>query len=211
MRFVPPALALLTAALLPTPADAQPSDEAAALATIRASGGQVLEIAQTDKRLDVAFHLGGKEVSLDALRALATVKGRLAHLNLRGTNLNDSLAAELRPLTELTRLHLEKTAITDAALSSLAEMKKLEYLNLYGTAVTDAGLDALTGLTSLQQLYLWETKVTPAGAAALKAKLPGVRIYGLPEPPPKRWPVEADRPKPPEPPKAEAKKEEAKK
>ena len=198
-------------AVVPLSASAQPPEDQAAVAKVREAGGQVLAIAQTDDRLDVAFHLGGKEVTPDALKSLAAVKGKLAQLNLRGTNLNDALAADLKPLTELTRLHLEKTAITDAALPHLSEMKKLEYLNLYGTNVTDAGLSSLAGLTGLKQLYVWETKVTPAGVAALRAQIPGLRVYGLPEPPPKRWPIEADRPKPPEPPKAEEKKDEPKK
>ncbi|HEX6987706.1 MAG TPA: hypothetical protein VF170_20165 [Planctomycetaceae bacterium] len=187
-RFSP----LLAAALLALPAvtSSQEPQDAAAIQAIRQSGGQVLELAQNDPRLDVAFHLSNVELTPEHLKALEGVKGRITHLNVRGTNLNDDLAQYLKPLTELTRLHLERTAISDAALANLAGMQKLEYLNVYGTNVTDAGLEHLGGLSGLKKLYVWETKVTLDGVRKLKQRLPELQIIGGPEEPKPATPQE---------------------
>jgi hypothetical protein len=188
----------LVALVTVAPGNAQDPNDAAAVEAVRRAGGQVLEIAQNDPRLDVAFHLSNVELTPEILNTLEGIKGRAAHLNLRGTNLNDELSQHLKPLTELTRLHLEKTAITDAALPNLAGMKKLEYLNLYGTNVTDAGLDSLGELAALKKLFVWETKVTLAGVHKLRAKLPELQIIGGPEEPKPakpQEPVEAAKPK----------------
>jgi hypothetical protein len=187
----------LVALLVVAPGQAQDTNDAAAVEAVRRTGGQVLEIAQNDPRLDVAFHLSNVELTPEILKSLDGIKGRLAHLNLRGTNLNDDLSQHLKPLTELTRLHLEKTAITDAALPNLAGMKKLEYLNLYGTNITDAGLDSLGELTALKKLFVWETKVTLDGVRKLRERLPEVEIVGGPEEPKPATPKEAvEAPKP---------------
>lgn len=199
-RFVLRCCLALCAAFAITPAFSQEAQDAAAVNAVRQTGGQVLEVAQNDPRLDVAFHLSNVELTPDILKTLEGVKGRLAHLNLRGTNLNDEMSQALKPLTELTRLHLEKTAITDAALPHLAEMQKLEYLNLYGTNITDAGLDALGGLKSLKKVFVWETKVTLDGVRKLRAALPELQIIGGPEEPKPSGPKEAvEAPKPAKP------------
>lgn len=188
-------------ALLVSPATvlAQEAQDTAAVDAVRKAGAQVLELAQGDPRLDVAFHLSNVELTADRLKSLDAVKDRLVHLNLRGTNLNDELAASLAPLTELIRLHLEKTAITDAGLSHLVGLQKLEYLNLYGTGITDAGLEHVANLKNLKKLFVWETKVTLDGVKSLKAKLPELQIIGGPEEPkpavPKE-PVVAPKPAP---------------
>lgn len=171
----------------------EPQDQAAVQA-VRESGGQVLELAQNDPRLDVAFHLSNVELRPEIMNSLEGIKGRLAHLNLRGTNLNDELAQYLKPLTELERLHLEKTAVSDAALANLKDMQKLSYLNLYGTGITDAGLGQLTSLKGLKKLYVWETKVTLDGVRTLKSQLPELEIIGGPEEPKPFQPAEAPRP-----------------
>jgi len=197
-RLVRSSAIALVALVAAASGQAQDSNDAAAVEAVRRAGGQVLEIAQNDPRLDVAFHLSNVELTPEILKTLEGVKGRLAYLNLRGTNLNDELSQYLKPLTELTRLHLEKTAITDAALPNLAGMKKLEYLNLYGANITDAGLDALGELSALKKLFVWQTKVTLDGVHKLQAKLPELEIIGGPEEPkpakPKE-PVEAAKPK----------------
>ena len=177
------AASLAAALLFPALLIAQNPQEDAALQAVRQAGGQALELAQNDPRLDVAFHLSNAQLTPDHLKPLAALKARVVHLNLRGTNLNDDLAQHLVPLTELTRLHLEKTAVTDAGLPHLAGLTKLEYLNLYGTALTDAGLEHLGGLTGLKKLYVWETKVTLDGVRKLKARLPELQIIGGPEEP----------------------------
>lgn len=180
MRFAPVAALLLFA---PAALLAQNPQDDAAIAAVRKSGGQVLEVAQNDPHLDVAFHLSNVQLTPEILKGLEPLKGRIVQLNLRGTNLNDDLSQYLKPLTELVRLHLEKTAVTDAGLTNVAGLTKLEYLNVYGDNVTDAGLEHLGGLTNLKKLYVWETKVSLDGVHKLKAKLPQVEVIGGPEEP----------------------------
>lgn len=203
--FLPFALvALMAAVCVAEEEDAKPAArteaEVAAINAIRAAGAHVLEVAQNDPHLEVAFHLqadGFKDEYLEQVKAL---KGSVVYLNLRGTKVSDAATAQLGELAELTHLHLEKTAITDAALANLKNLQKLEYLNLYGTAITDAGLEHVAALKNLKRLYLWQTKVTDAGVEKLKQALPELKIdRGL------------DEPKKEEPKKEEEKKEEPKK
>ncbi len=150
--------------------------EQQAIAKIREMGGQVLEIAQNDKHLDVGFHLvQDKKVTDEALTPLKDLT-RMVNLNLRGTEVTDAGLVNIEKQTTLVRLHLEKTKITDAGLERLKGLVNLEYLNLYGTEVTDAGLAHLEGLTKLKSLYLWQTKVTDAGVEKLQKALPNLKI-----------------------------------
>ena len=149
--------------------------EKAAIAQIKKSGGQVMELAQNDARLDVAFHLADGKITdaeLAPLEGLPTV----AQLNLRGREITNAGLVYLKNLKGLMRLHLEKTKVTDDGLQQLSGLENLEYLNLYGTEVTDAGLKHLEGLKKLRKLYLWQTKVTDAGVAALKGAVPEIQI-----------------------------------
>lgn len=146
-----------------------------AIADVRKLGGHVMELAQNDSRLEVAFHLTDGKVTDEHLVPLKELKP-LVHLNLRGTEVTDAGLANIAGLTSLTRLHLERTKITDAGLEHLKGLTNLEYLNLYGTEVTDAGLAHLEGLKKLRRLYLWETKVTDAGVEKLKQAVPEVNI-----------------------------------
>ncbi len=155
----------------PMPTEAEKN----ATAAIKKLGGQVLELAQNDNRLDVAFHLADGKIT-DAEVALVKNLPKTAQLNLRGTEVTDAGLANLKDLKGLVRLHLEKTKITDAGLEHLKGLENLEYLNLYGTPVTDAGLKHLEGLKKLRRLYLWQAPVTDAGVAALKAAVPELQI-----------------------------------
>ncbi len=149
--------------------------ETTAIAAIRKSGGQVMELAQNDSHLDVAFHLADGKITDDQLAPLASLP-QVAQLNLRGREITNAGLAHLKNLKGLVRLHLEKTKITDDGLSQLAGLENLEYLNLYGTEVTDAGLKQLEGLKKLKKLYLWQTKVTDAGVSGIKTALPELQI-----------------------------------
>lgn len=172
--------------------------EKAAIAQIRKSGGQVMELAQNDSRLDVAFHLADGKITDEQLVPLKDLP-QLAQLNLRGREITNAGLVNLKNLKGLQKLHLEKTKITDEGLEQLKGLESLEYLNLYGTEITDAGLKHLEGLKKLRKLYLWQTKVTDAGVAALKTAIPEIQIVLGVEPP-----------KPAEPKKEEEKKEEKK-
>lgn len=164
-------------------ADKQPLTEAetAAIAEIKKSGGQVMELAQNDSRLDVAFHLADGKITDDQLVPLKNLP-RLAQLNLRGREITNAGLVNLKDLKGLVKLHLEKTKVTDDGLKNLVGLENLEYLNLYGTEVTDAGLKHLEGLKKLRKLYLWQTQVTDGGVAALKAAVPELQIVRGVEP-----------------------------
>lgn len=188
-------ISLAVAADKPVLSDA----EKGAIAEIQKSGGQVMELAQNDARLDVAFHLADGKITDEQLAPLAKLP-QLAQLNLRGREITNAGLVYLKDLKGLVRLHLEKTKVTDDGLQSLKGLENLEYLNLYGTEVTDAGLKHLEGLKKLRKLYLWQTKVTDAGVDGLKAAIPEVQIVRGVEP---AKPAEEKKP---EEPKAEEKK-----
>lgn len=149
--------------------------EKKAIAKIRECGALVLEIAQNDNRLDVSFLTAQGKVTNELLTPLKDLT-RLAHLNLRGTEITDEGLATIAKQKTLVRLHLEKTKVTDKALEQLKGLENLEYLNVYGTEVTDAGLAHLEGLKKLKSLYLWQTKVTDEGVKKLQAALPELKI-----------------------------------
>lgn len=147
----------------------------AVIAKIEKSGGSVRQIAMSDPRLEIDFHLTGASVTDAALVPLAGVKG-VVELNLGKTSVTDAGLVHIKGLTDLTTLHLEGTKITDKGLVNLKGLKNLTYLNVYNTAVTDEGLNQLAGLANLKQLYVWQTKVTKAGADKLKTALPKVEV-----------------------------------
>jgi hypothetical protein len=149
--------------------------EADAIAKLRGAGALVLEIAQNDNRLEVSFLSAQGKVTNETVAPVQFLT-RLAHLNLRGAEVNDEAVALLAKQATLVRLHLEKTKVTDKGLESLKGLANLEYLNLYGTETTDAGLVHLEGLAKLKTLYLWETKVTDEGVKKLQEKLPMLKI-----------------------------------
>jgi hypothetical protein len=149
--------------------------ETDAIASIQEKGGLVLEVAQNDPSLDVAFHLASKPAEDGDLAPLEQLTN-VVNLNLRKAAITDAGMAHLKGLKTLQRLHLEKTAITDAGLEHLQDLTSLVYLNLYETAVSDAGLQHLKGLSKLRKLFVWKTKVTQAGVDGLRKSLPELEV-----------------------------------
>ena len=147
----------------------------AAVEKIRESGGAVLEVAQNDNRLNVAFHLSTEEIGNEQL-ALVKDLGFIVSLNMRGTVVDDKGVANLAGCSGLQRLHLEKTKVTDAAVKHLAPLSGLVYLNIYGTEITDAAIDDIAALKGLKKVFIWETKITIDGVAKLKEKRPDLQI-----------------------------------
>ena len=88
------------------------------IAQIEEAGASVLEVAQNDNRLNVAFHLASGEIGNEQIASVKDL-GFILSLNLRGTKLNDEGVASLGGLKGLERLHLEKTELTDAGLKHL--------------------------------------------------------------------------------------------
>ncbi len=140
-----------------------------AIAAVKKAGGSVLQVAQNDHRLDIAFHLADGKIGDDQVATVKPLGNIIYSLNLRGTEVTDKGLEQLKDLKSLVRLHLERSKITDAGLAHLAGLENLEYLNLYGVEVTDAGVQSLAGLKKLKRLYVWQTKVTEEGQAKFKA------------------------------------------
>ena len=80
--------------------------EKAAVAAIKKFGGSVLEVAQNDGRLDVAYHLADGKIGDKQLEPLKAIK-HIHSLNLRGTEVTDAGLASIAGLGGLERLHLE--------------------------------------------------------------------------------------------------------
>ncbi len=140
-----------------------------AIAAVKKAGGSVLQVAQNDNRLDIAFHLADGKIGDEQVASVKPLGNIIYSLNLRGTEITDKGLEQLKDLKSLVRLHLERTKITDAGLANLAALENLEYLNLYGVEVTDAGVQSLAGLKKLKRIYVWQTKVTEEGQAKFKA------------------------------------------
>ena len=169
------AIVLLSASVSALGETEKSQAETDAIAGIQEKGGLVLEVAQNDPSLDVAFHLASKPAEDGDLAPLEQLTN-VINLNLRKTAVTDAGLAHLKGLKTLQRLHLEKTAITDAGLEQLKDLTNLVYLNLYETAVSDAGLQHLKGLSKLRKLFVWKTKVTQAGVDALRKSLPELDV-----------------------------------
>jgi mono/diheme cytochrome c family protein len=167
-----------------------PKPDPKAIAKLEAAGGRVMEIAQTDDRLDISFHLGGNAITDAVIAPLAQLK-RVLKLDLGFTGVTDAGLAHVRGLTGLTHLHLEGTKVTDRGMTVVATLKNLEYLNLYSTAITDAGLSPLSKLPKLKSLYLWQSKATQEGVKKLKEALPKTEVvmgWDQPAPAPVKTP-----------------------
>ena len=169
------AIVLLSASITAPGETERSQAETDAIASIQEKGGLVLEVAQNDPSLDIAFHLASEPAGDGDLAPLEQLTN-VVNLNLRKTSVTDAGLAHLKGLKTLQRLHLEKTAITDAGLEHLKGLSNLVYLNLYETAVSDAGLQHLKGLSQLRKLFVWKTKVTQAGVDGLRKSLPELDV-----------------------------------
>ena len=148
------------------------------VAKIRELGGHVLELAQNDSRLEVAYHLTDGDVTDDHLIPLKGLE-LVTDLNLRGTKITDNGLSHIAGLKMLERLHLEKTQVTDKGMAQLKGLERLEYLNVYGTEVTDFGLALLVDLKNLKKLYVWQTQVTPDGYHRMAELRPDLQVNGV--------------------------------
>ena len=169
------AIVLLSASVSALGETERSQAEKDAIVSIQEKGGLVLEVAQNDPSLDVAFHLASKPAEDGDLAPLQQLTN-VVNLNLRKAAITDAGLVHLKGLKTLQRLHLEKTAVTDAGLENLTDLTNLVYLNLYETAVSDAGLQHLKGLSKLRKLFVWKTEVTPAGVEALRQSLPELEV-----------------------------------
>ena len=167
---------LLAAEDKPKEAPKPTQAELDAVAAIKKAGGSVMQVAQNDSRLEVAFHLADGKIGDDQVATVKPLANVIYSLKLSKKEITDKSLEHLKDLKSLVRLNLEETKITDAGLVHLAGLENLEYLNVYGTEITDVGLQQLAGLKKLKSLYVTWTKVTEEGQAKFKAAAPHVKL-----------------------------------
>ncbi len=186
--------------------EAQKKQVAEISAKLQGLNATLMPLAQDTEQLrlsviNAADKFGDKELAL-----LAPIADQILWLDLARSQITDAGLDTIAQMPYLERLHLENTKVGDAGIAKLGTLPALAYLNLYGTKVTDGGIAKLAGAKSLQKLFVWQTGVTQAGAKTLEGKVPGLIVnVGL---------SEAEIAKltapPPEPPKVEEKKPDAK-
>ncbi|MEK7253485.1 MAG: FN3 associated domain-containing protein, partial [Bacteroidota bacterium] len=142
-----------------------------ALQNLRKDGVAIFPVATGSPFLLVSL-AHREDLSAADFKKLKKVSKNIVQLDLRNSNTDDKLLAEVKNFPHLNRLHLDQTAVTDAGLAHLNNLPFLEYLNLYKTQVTDAGLAQLKGLKNLKSAYFWQTGVSEKGIAVLAASLP---------------------------------------
>jgi hypothetical protein len=157
------------------PAPKASSAETKAVAELAKAGISAREIAQGNNWRYINLRVVGKKFDAKTWDQIKDV-GNLIELNAAGVELTDADLAKVGKITNLRRLNLANATVKDSSLAGLKGLANLEYLNLVGTQVTDAGLKQLAGLKKLQSVYLFESKVTDAGVAELKKALPTARI-----------------------------------
>ena len=97
-------LSLISVSSLFAQEEPSPADKAL-IEAVRAAGGQAMQLARNDARLEIAFHLSDKEITDDTIKLLAGAKN-VYSVNLRGTKVTDAGMPHLAGLTDLVRLHL---------------------------------------------------------------------------------------------------------
>ena len=112
--------------------------------------------------------LDGTQISDVGLVHLAGMKD-LLDLRLNNSNITDAGLLHLKPFFRLQTLDISQTSVTDAGLLALNELPNLRSLWLGDTSIGDAGLGALKTMTGLTTLQLPKTKITNAGLMHLKA------------------------------------------
>jgi hypothetical protein len=88
---------------------------------------------------------------------LATLRARLAYVDLGGTKMTDGLLDSLAVLPNLTVLKLNSTGISGNSLEKLTQLPNLKVLYLNKTQVSLAQIQALTASKSLQKVFAFDT------------------------------------------------------
>jgi hypothetical protein len=156
----------------------QPTDEAAAIATIQALGGEIQrrgdptplgdssanasKAGQSNDPVILVDFIGNKKLKDDDLQCLRSFP-ELEHLYLGGTGIGDAGLKHIAGLKHLKRLGLIGTKFTDAGLKELEGLQELNDVLVGNTAITDAGLASLGKLKNLESLLLSFAKITGTG------------------------------------------------
>ena len=111
---------------------------------------------QNLEKLDLSGKTG---ITSDRLRLLAALK-KLRHLNLSGSDVNDTSLQGMVVLTALHSLILNNTQITDTGLSGLIKCSALRYLELRNSLLSMRGIAQLGALIKLTTLK-YSRKITP--------------------------------------------------
>jgi Leucine-rich repeat (LRR) protein len=128
---------------------------------------------------------GGIQITDLGVSKLAKLK-KLRSLEVSGARITPAGLKALEGLP-LERLSLWNcTALDDSAAAVLATMPQLTNLDLSYTSVGDAGLKQLTSLSRLKLLYLTDTKVTLDAVEAFRKERPGVSVSWARRPEPSK-------------------------
>lgn len=95
---------------------------------------------------------------------IASVKYRIAYLDLSGTQISDAILDSLAGLTNLTVLKLNDTAISGDSLETLSQLPNLKLLYLNKTRVKLDQIQQLSSSQSLEKVFVFDT---PASAEFL--------------------------------------------
>jgi hypothetical protein len=116
----------------------------------------------------------------DELLAQVAHFHQLEILYMGETSITDAGLGHLSKLRHLGELGVENTRVGDAGIASISRMTNLVYLSLRGTQVSDVALRHLQGLVNLESLNLSNTRISNQGLRELNTfrKLTSLYLSG---------------------------------
>lgn len=146
------------------------------LKKIRAAGIDLLPIAQGSPLLEADLSRDSN-LNEEKLQWLKKASRQIIRLDLSHSPVDDDMLAVLEKLPHLQYLSLHHTALKGHGLKALKGAEWLQVLNIYATEVGDEALQNLHELPRLKDIYVWQSAVSEAGIQALKAQIPGIRVW----------------------------------
>ncbi|GAA3562103.1 c-type cytochrome domain-containing protein [Snuella lapsa] len=128
-----------------------------AIQSVEDEGFLVRKLVPTEPELWVKYKR--KDITKDAIKALAGLKEQIVELDLSNSALTDDMTSGLKKLKNLEKLELRKTQITDKTLKHLKHLKALNVLNLVDNDITEQGLENLLQSITPEHVYAWKTKI----------------------------------------------------
>lgn len=128
---------------------------------------------------------------------LAHLRGMTRLERLSGQfSFGDAGAEHVAALASLKHLGVFSAKVTDVGLARISRLTNLETLQI-GGEITDEGLMALSGLRNLTYLNLNTRTTTPETRDALRARLPSLATFNVPQGAPPRAKPKVGEPAPP--------------
>jgi hypothetical protein len=118
---------------------------------------------------------GGTRITDLGLSKLASLK-KLRYLDVSGSSITANGVKTLRRSATAAPQSLEREGIDDSVAASLAALPNLTSLDLSNTPIGDETLRRLAKLPNLRRLYVSETNVTADAVAAFTAQHPSIML-----------------------------------